>query len=190
MSSASTNQESVENEKVVRIVEAILFTSPEPISPAKIARISGVNAKNVREALNRLLKEYEERDTAIEIIEVAGKFAMRVKPEYHSYVDRFREVDMERGLLRTLAVIALRQPIKVSELVRIRGNRCYEHVKRLEELGFIKAEKSGKTKILTTTRKFAEYFGLKSGSPEDVREFLRRAAKRDAELEKYIRDKT
>jgi len=78
----------------------------------------------------------------------------------------------------------------MSDLARIRGNRCYEHVRKLEEMGFIKAEKSGKTKILTTTRKFAEYFGIKAGDPESVKEFLRRAAKRDAELEKYIRDKT
>jgi len=179
-----------EKGRAVKIVEAILFTSPEPISPAKIARVSGIKLNVVREALNALVEEYRERDTAIEVIEVAGKYAMRVKPEYHSYVDRFRELDMERGILRTLAVIALRQPVKMSDLARIRGNRCYEHVRKLEEMGFVKAEKSGKTKILTTTRKFAEYFGIKAGDPESVKEFLRRAAKRDAELEKYIRDKT
>ena len=179
-----------EKGRAVRVVEAILFTSPEPIPPAKIARVSGIKLNAVREALNALVEEYRKRDTAIEVIEVAGKYAMRVKPEYHSYVDRFRELDMERGMLRTLAVIALRQPVKMSDLARIRGNRCYEHVRKLEEMGFIKAEKSGKTKILTTTRKFAEYFGIKAGDPESVKEFLRRAAKRDAELEKYIRDKT
>ncbi len=179
-----------EEKEVTRIVEAILFTSPEPISPAKIARVSGINLKAVREALRSLVEEYRGRETAIEVIEVAGKYAMRVKPEYHGYVDRFRELDMERGMLRTLAVIALRQPIKMSELAKIRGNRCYEHVRELEEMGFVKAEKSGKTKILTTTRKFAEYFGLKAGDPESVKEFLKKAARRDAELEKYIRNKT
>ncbi len=176
--------------ELMRIVEAILFASPEPITLTKIARIAGVKLKAVRDAVFLLQEEYRTRATALEIMEMGGKYTMRVKPEYSVYVDRFRELDMERGALRTLAVIAFKQPVKLSELAKIRGNRCYEHVRKLEELGFIRLEPSGRTKVITTTRKFAEYFGLKSSNPESVKKFLANAAKRDARLEKYIREKT
>jgi segregation and condensation protein B len=177
------------DKSTVRIVEAILFASPEPITPAKIARAAGVGVRRVRDAIFLLQEEYKTKDTALEVIEVGGKYAMRVKPEYHTYVERFRGLDMERGILRTLAVIAVKQPVKLSEVAKLRGNRCYEHVKKLEELGFIQVEKSGKTKIITTTKKFAEYFGLKAADPEYVKEFLLKASKRSG-LEKYIREKT
>ncbi len=178
----------MEDREIVRIVEAILFTAPEPIAPAKIARVAGIGVRRVKDAILLLKQEYLDRETSIEIIEVGGKYAMRVKPEYHSYVEKFRELDMERGVLRTLAVIALKQPIKLSDLAKIRGNRCYEHVKKLEELGFVNTRKAGKTRVLTTTKKFAEYFGLKGKDPKSVREFLRKAT--SGKLEKYLREKT
>ena len=53
-------------------------------------------------------------------------------------------------------------------------------------MGLIKAEKKGRTKLLRTTKKFALYFGLKSNNPEEIREFLRKAAKKDSALERYI----
>ncbi|AEA47400.1 SMC-Scp complex subunit ScpB [Archaeoglobus veneficus] len=169
-----------------RVIEAILFTSPDPLSPSRIARIAGADVKEVENALAELVEEYATKDSAIEVIEVGGKYLMRVKPEYHTYVERFAEKDMEKGVLRTLAVIALRQPIMLSKLAKIRGNKCYDHVKKLEEMGLIKAEKRGRTRILRTTKKFATYFGLKTGNPEEIREFLRKAAKEDSALEKYI----
>ena len=187
----SSNTENKDrNEDLLRIVEAILFASPEPITLTKIARIAGVKLKAVRDAIFLLQEEYRTKETALEIMEVGGKYTMRVKPEYSVYVEKFRELDIERGTLRTLAVIAFKQPVKLSELAKIRGNRCYEHVRKLEDLGFIKLDPSGRTKIITTTKKFAEYFGLKSSNPESVKKFLANAAKRDARLEKYIHEKT
>ncbi len=175
-----------EKNELVRIVEAILFTASEPISVPKIAKAAGVNVKEIIDALKKLQNEYKNRSTSLEIIEIGKKYLMRVKPEYHKHIEKLREVDMERGTLRTLAVIAVKQPIKLSKLAEIRGNRCYEHVKKLEELGFIKTEKSGKTKIITTTKKFAEYFGIKTDKPEEVKKFL---IKKDSKLENYLRDK-
>lgn len=72
---------------------------------------------------------------------------MRVKPEFSKYVEEYIERDLPKGVLRTLAVIALRQPIKLSELAKVRGNKCYEHVKKLKELGFVNVERKGKTRF-------------------------------------------
>jgi len=169
-----------------KVVEAILFTSPEALNAKRIARIANTSVEEVERAISELIEEYSSRDSAIEVIEVGGKYLMRVKPEYHAYVERFAEKDMDRGTLRTLAVIALKQPIMLSKLAKVRGNKCYEHVRKLEEMGLIKAEKKGRTRLLRTTKKFALYFGLKSNDPEEIREFLRKAVKKDSALEKYI----
>lgn len=169
-----------------QVVEAILFSATKPLSQKKIAKMSGLNDEEVRKAIQQLIEDYRSDKTSIEIIELKQKYLMRVKPEYHSYVEKFVERDMDRGSLRTLAVIALKQPLPLSKLSKIRGNKCYGHVKKLEDLGFVKSKKSGKTRLLSTTKEFALYFGLNSNNPEDIRDFLKKAAKSDSELEKYI----
>ncbi len=168
------------------IVEAILFSSPEPISAEKIAKTIGVDKSEVEKAIEELAEDYKSRKTSIEVIKLGRKYLMRVKPEYSKYVEKFVERDLEKGVLRTLAVIALRQPIKLSELAKIRGNKCYDHVKKLKDLGFIKVEKKGKSSIITTTQVFAEYFGLKSSDPEEIRRILRKFVKKDAKLEDFL----
>ncbi|AGK60782.1 segregation and condensation protein B [Archaeoglobus sulfaticallidus PM70-1] len=176
------------NENEVRkIVEAILFSSSEPISPSKIARIVRVKTEIVEKVLRDLVHEYNIRDSSIEIIELKGSYLMRVKPNYTRFVDRFSEKDLDRGTRRTLVVIAIRQPIKLSELAKIRGNRCYEHVKKLEEIGFIETRKEGRSKIITTTKYFAKYYGLEKSDPEYVREFFSELQKK-GKLSDYSRE--
>ncbi len=165
----------------VRVVEAILFSATEPLSSISIARIAKTSVKEVESALERLIEEYSSRETAIEIVRIKDKYLMRVKPAYQRFVGRFVESELDKGCLRTLAVIAINQPIELSKLAKIRGNRCYEHVKRLEELGFVKAEKKGRTKILTTTKDFAVYFGLDTDDPEEIKKLLK------SDLEKFIK---
>ncbi|NOY11045.1 MAG: SMC-Scp complex subunit ScpB [Archaeoglobi archaeon] len=167
-------------------VEAILFVSSEPISATKIAKTIGASVKDVEETIEELSREYASRETSIEIVKLGKKYLMRVKPEYSEVVRAFTEKDMERGVLRTLAIIAVKQPIKLSDLARIRGNRCYEHVKKLKEMGFISEEKKGRATILRTTKNFAIYFGLKSSDPEEIKETLLRIVKKDRKLEEYF----
>ena len=104
---------------------------------------------------------------------------MRVKPKYSAYIRNLTEKELERGVLRTLAVIALNQPIKLSDLARMRGNRCYQHVKKLREMEFISAKKEGRSTILTTTKNFAKYFGLKFSSPDEIKKVLKEYIKND-----------
>jgi segregation and condensation protein B len=159
-------------------IEAILFSATEPLSAMQIAEMAGCNLEDAELLLKNLIEEYSERDTAIEILELGKGYIMRIKPHYYPYIKKFIEKDLDRGTLRTLAIIALKQPILLSRLAKIRGNKCYEHVKKLDGMGLIKSEKKGKTRILTTTKEFATYFGLKSGSQEEIKNFLQKAAKK------------
>jgi len=156
-----------------RIIEAILFSSSEAVDVRDIRKITGKDKIEILNAITELIKEYESRETSIEIIRVGEKFLMRVKPQFAEFVDKFTVSEFDRGTLRTLAVIAMKQPITLSKVAKIRGNKCYEHVKRLQERGFVKAEKRGRSTILTTTEEFARYFGLESSEPEKIREALK-----------------
>ncbi len=161
-------------------VEAILFSSPDPLSVREIAKLAGASVEEVEKAVRDLMREYSERKTSLEVIEIGGKFLMRVRPEYAHLVEKISEREFDRGTLRTLAVIAVRQPITLSRLAKIRGNKCYEHVKKLKDMGFVKAEKRGRSTVLTTTKEFASYFGIASDDPKEIKEALRR----------YISDET
>lgn len=169
-----------------REIEAILFASSEPLSVSRIAKILEADSKEVEKSIEELVEEYGKRDSAIEIVKLGNKYLMRVKPEFAGVVRNLTEKHLEKGLLRTLAVIAIKQPVRLSEVAKIRGNRCYEHVKKLKEMGFIAEEKKGRATILTTTKEFAVYFGLKSSNPEEIKETLLKAIKKDRKLEEYF----
>ncbi len=156
-----------------KAVEAILFSSSEPVRITEIAKITGRSKDEVKDVVETLIKEYAERNTSIEIIKIGEGFLMRVKPQYAEYVEKFTVREFDRGTLRTLAVIAVKQPVTLAKVAKIRGNKCYDHVKKLVERGFVKAEKKGRSTILTTTEEFATYFGLESSDPEKIKEVLK-----------------
>jgi segregation and condensation protein B len=145
------------------LVEAALYAAGRPLSVEDLDRVSRAGGKSETESLLAdLIREYRERDSALEIVETSkGRYVLQLKPEYSAKVSRLSPGGLlSLGTLKTLALIALRQPIKQPELVGIRGGHSYLHIHRLEGLGFIKREPSGKSVTLTTTKMFAEYFGF------------------------------
>ncbi len=156
-----------------KAVEAVLFSSPEALDISEICRILKEKREEVEKAIEAVSKKYREMDSAIEIVKLGDRYLMRVKPELSSIVEKFTERELDRGTMRTLAVIAVKQPITLARLAKIRGNKCYEHVKKLSELRLIKMEKKGRSTVLTTTEAFASYFGFDSKDPEAVKEKLK-----------------
>jgi len=113
---------------------------------------------------------YDSEESGIKISDIGG-YKLIVKTEYMSNVSTLTpHSDMSRGLLRVLSVIAYHEPIKQADIVKVIGNRTYEYVKELHEKGLIKIEKKSRTRILTTTPKFEEYFGTKKEELKKVME--------------------
>ena len=77
--------------------------------------------------MDELKKEYA--NSAIEIAEVGGKYVMQLRTEYADYARKFAPMELSRGMLKTLALIAYHQPIKQSELKNMIGSQVYERVK-------------------------------------------------------------
>ncbi len=145
------------------LMEAALYAAGRPLSIEDLEKVSKAGGRPETESLlEELISEYQGRSNALEIVQVSrGRYALQLKPEYSSRVSRLSPGGLlSLGSLKTLALVALRQPIRRSEVIEIRGAHSYEHIHRLEQLGFIRKEPSGRSVSLTTTKMFAEYFGF------------------------------
>ncbi len=153
------------------LLEAALFVSDSPLSIDRISNIVGVGSEDeVRRLLDELKRELEAEDRGIELVSTPEGFEFRIKQPYRDRVAKLAPLsDLSDGMLRTLAIVAARQPIKQSLIVKYQGNKVYDYIKSLETKGLIKTEKFGRTKIATTTTGFEKYFGKSS---EDIKRML------------------
>jgi len=167
------------------ILEAALFASGDPLDIAQLTNL--VRGKNAKELLHQLIEEYRQRGSALEIKEIEGRYVMQVMPEYAEKVRSLAPKELRAPVLRTLSMIAYHQPLTVADLVDRRGAAAYDHVRELEEWGFISAIPQGRTKLLSTTHRFAEYFNLDSGDPEAIRrKIIELAKEQQMGLDKWL----
>jgi segregation and condensation protein B len=145
------------------LIEAALYVAGRPLSIEDLERVSKTGGMPETESLlGELVDEYQGRSSSLEIVQVSkGRYVLQLKPEYSTKVARLSPGGLlSLGSLKTLALVALRQPIRQSEVIEIRGAHSYEHIHRLEQLGFVKKQPSGRSPTLTTTKVFSEYFGF------------------------------
>ncbi|MCL2550291.1 MAG: SMC-Scp complex subunit ScpB [Methanimicrococcus sp.] len=154
---------------VKRIIEAALFAAGSAVTTETLMKISGLGKKEVTRLVTDLKKEYEDRLSGIEIADLSGRFVMQIKPEYAEKVKDVAPKELTSPQLKTLSIIAYHQPITKAEVVEMRGGNAYDHISELQERGFIELKPHGRTKMMTTTRMFAEYFGIGSTDSAEVR---------------------
>jgi segregation and condensation protein B len=149
--------------KQLLLMEAALYVSGRPLDLRTLASVVGSRSKKrVRKLATALIENYKNRQTAIEILEVEGeRFVMQLKADYTGKVRKLSTRPLlSAGPLKTLSYIAFRQPILQTQVIEVRGNHSYKHLKQLEEMELITREGIGKNKLLKTTQFFADYFGL------------------------------
>lgn len=161
-------------------IEAVLFTTAKALTAKEIGEILETDADSVEEALLELIMDYSSRDGALEIDDENG-YILQVKEEHMDIVEKLCPVELKPAVLRTLSVIALKEPIRQTVLKDMRGSTAYEHVQELLDKGLISRtkDKNGRSFNLKTTPKFAEYFKLK-GDTKTLAKML--------DLEKRITD--
>jgi segregation and condensation protein B len=137
--------------------------------------------------VKKLMQEYASRNTALEILELKDeRYVMQLKAEFTPHVKRLvRKPLLSTGPLKTLAYIALRQPVSQKRVVEVRGRHAYGHIKLLKEMGLIVSERKGRSAVLKTTEYFADYFGL-SHDVQTMKRELRRILERDRISEKAL----
>jgi segregation and condensation protein B len=154
----------------MKIVEALVVASPEPISPARLAKIvPGCNAAMARQLVEELNAQYEEQGRAFELCEVAGGYQLRTRPVYAGYLQQLhkeRPLRLSRAALETLAVVSYKQPVTRAEVERVRGVEVGSVLRSLLERRLIRVaghrEVPGRPMLYATTPRFLEVFGLAS----------------------------
>ena len=158
--------------KPERVVEAALFSAGRPVSLEELQEATGLEGELIRRTLTRLIRSSKNRDTALEVARAGAKYAMQLKSEYVPAAAKLAQMDIPRRFLKTLALIAYHQPIKQSALLDMVGPKIYDHVKELHKLGLIIESPQGQTKILSTSSRFPEYFGIKTTKREEIKKWM------------------
>jgi len=148
-------------------IEASLYVAGRPLSIEELSTKLEIGKKEVEELINDIAFDYLDRSTALVIAQIGDSYQMQIKSEYAEKVSKFAKGGaIAEKYLRTLTIIALKQPIMKSLVIKIRGSGAYEHVKYLEDNGLIDSVKKGRSKELTTTNKYSEMFGLPTDKEE------------------------
>ena len=153
-------------------IEAVLFVTSRAMSIKEISEILKQDELNAESALLELMFDYSSREGALEIDDEDG-YILQVRQEHLDIVEKLCPVELKPAVLKTLTVIALKQPIRQSYLKELRGASAYDHVAELLEKGMISKnkDKNGRSYNLRTTKKFSEYFKLK-GDTKALAKFL------------------
>jgi len=166
--------EILEQDKALELkkaIETLLFITDAPISIAKICQAVGVKDKDpVEETVAALQREYEDRETAMQILEVADGFQMATRSKFAGYVRNLYKDKMTMRLstaaLETLAIIAYKQPITRAEIEAIRGVEVIASLETLLEKALVKVvgrkDSVGRPLLYGTSAEFLRHFGLRN----------------------------
>lgn len=148
-------------EQKIALLEAALFTTTEPLSVDELQKATKITSGEIEILLKDIEQKYSGAEHGVKLSTIGG-YRLMVKEQFVERVSHLTpHADLSRGLLRVLSIIAYHEPVPQSDIVKIIGNRTYEYVKELEERGLVKSEKKSRTKMLSTTPQFEEYFGAK-----------------------------
>ncbi|NBC26916.1 MAG: SMC-Scp complex subunit ScpB [Bacteroidetes bacterium] len=182
----------VDGTRLTAVVEALIFSSPEPISWQKLAEIVKESEEElelddqvIRRIVTRLNERYEENDLSFRIEETGGGFTFVTQPRYHPWLSIFQHENAYRKLSQsateTLAIVAYRQPITKPEVDQIRGVDSGYILRQLLEKMLLKvsgrADSPGKPLLYKTTKHFLKHFGINSvdelPKPREIDEILK-----------------
>lgn len=153
-------------------IETVLFVTAKSVTIKEITDILGTEEPDIEEAMLELIMDYSSRDGALEINDENG-YILQVKEEFSDIVEKLCPAELSGAILKTLTIIALKEPIRQSVLKEMRGASTYEHVCELVKKGFVKRtkDKNGRSFNLNTTPKFHEYFQLQ-GDTDILRKMI------------------
>jgi segregation and condensation protein B len=151
------------------IIESIIFTADTALSLDRLCEmLPEFERDDIRAALAELVGSHEGRDGGIQLVEVAGGWQFRTRPNFQQYVVRHvktKAAKFSQSSLETLAIVAYRQPITRAEVEHLRGVDCGGVLKSLLEKRLVrilgKKDIPGRPLIYGTSKEFLEVFGLK-----------------------------
>lgn len=143
-------------------IEAILYLKGQPLKLPAISELAGCSTQEAKNALLELMSDYAHRDSALEVVETPMGYSLQLRPSCEHLLLHLVPAELGTATLRTLAAIALKNPILQSDLIDLRGSGAYQHVQELVQLGFIRKRRQphGRSYFLEVTTKFHQYFEI------------------------------
>ncbi len=163
-------------DKLQQIIEALIFSSEQPISLADLQTVlftfSGaeISLETIKEQVELLLLKYNNDNNVFEITSVGGGYQFLTKPQYHKAISILLQHRSRRKLstaaLECLSIIAYSQPVTKTDIEQIRGVNCDHTLQKLLERDLIKitgrSTVAGRPLLYGTTQYFMDYFGINS----------------------------
>ena len=155
--------------EIISIVEALIFVADEPLTIKILAEVLEEDRETIDSAIDELRQEYEQRESGLQLREIAGGWQISTRTEFHEEVRKFLKTrpsaKLSLAALETLAVIAYKQPATIPEILEIRGVQSASAIKTLLDKRLIVAkgrkETVGKPMQYGTSKDFLIQFGLK-----------------------------
>jgi segregation and condensation protein B len=143
-------------------IEAILYLRGQPLAIAELMELTHGDRDAVEDALIELMADYAHRDSALEVLETANGYCLQLREAFQTLIDDLVPAELGTGALRTLAAIALKNPILQSDLIELRGSSAYQQVQELVGQGFVRKRRQseGRSYWLEITDKFHQYFEI------------------------------
>jgi segregation and condensation protein B len=141
-------------------VEAALFVAGRFLNLQELIVLTDINPIMLKSILYNLEKKYS--TGTLRIIRRKESYKMDIAEKYHFLINKLAtgSAEFTKAEQETLAIIAYKQPIKQSVVIKIRGNKSYDHIKKFRTLGLVTAKKEGHTLILNLSEEFYEYFNV------------------------------
>ena len=182
---AADTSRDVDPSKARAIIEAILMSASEPVTPGRLVHmLSGYNGRDIRELIDALNAQYEDAGHGIVAVEIAGGFQLASRQEYSPWLRKYHktsnQVRLSQAGLEALSIVAFKQPVTRIEIDQIRGVNSGGVLHTLMEVNMVRivgrSEGIGKPMLFGTTREFLVHFGLKGLSdlpkPKELEELL------------------
>lgn len=174
----------------LKTLEAVFFISGRFLSMQELISLSDLNPIIIGDLIERLKDKYNKEDSALEIVEKGGMWKMDVRQEYAPIINKFATGNAEftKAEQETLAIIAYKHPIKQSVIIKIRGNKAYDHIKKFADLGLIKKKKAGHTHELGLTEDFYDYFSISESERDKKPVFNKEIDREIKEAEREVEE--
>lgn len=182
----------VDGSRLSSVIEALIFSSGDPISGEKIRAIIVENEEQIEidegtvsDFVDKLNLRYDENGMSFRIEKLAGGYTFVTQSKYHYWLSVFQHENAYRKLsqsaIESLAIVAYRQPITKPEVDQIRGVDSGYIIRQLMEKALIevagRADGPGKPLLYRTTKHFLKHFGLNSVAdlpkPREIEEILK-----------------
>ena len=154
-----------ENDQV-RIVEALLFASPDPLDKKTLSEKLPENT-NIDEIINKIEDMYQNR--GFELKKIGNKFMFKTSGDLSFIMQREAKAQrkLSKAAIETLAIIAYHQPVTRAEIEDIRGVTVSSGtIDTLLQMNWVKIK--GRRKVpgnpiaYGTTEEFLVHFDLQS----------------------------